>query len=180
MSKIEACIPPEEKGPVWKDNAFDRIVVAIMMICGCFVVLAVAGGAIMRYLFRKDIYGIEELTTIAAFWMYFAGAVYATKTRKQISAEMFSMITKNPVALYVSVLLQRAVTLALCLIYSWWGFEFLHWSVTDGGKTNLWQIPIFVGQAAVFFGLIGMLAYFLRDLVMILRTKPSAYRHGDA
>lgn len=173
---IEPCVVPEEKGRVWKDNAFDKIVVFIMMVSGCFVVLAVAGGAIMRYVFRKDIYGIEELTTVAAFWMYFAAAVYATKTRKQISAEMFSIFTKNPVVLYCSVLAQRVITFLLCLIYSWWGWQFFHWSVTDGGKTNLWQLPVFVGQGAVFFGLLGMLAYFLRDILMILQVRPAAYQ----
>lgn len=179
MSQIDVCGQPEQAGPVWKDNAFDKIVIFIMLVCGCFVVLAVASGAIARYFFRKDIYGIEELTTVAAFWMYFAGAVYATKARKQISAEMMTMFTQNPVILYAMVLLQRAITFLLCLVYSWWGLEFFRWSFLDGGKTNLWQIPIFVGQGAVLFGLLGMLTYFLRDLVMILRVRPSEYRNGE-
>lgn len=179
MSQSEPCAPPEPvAGPVFKDNIVDKVIVLVMMVTASFVVLAVGAGAIMRYVFRRDIYGVEELTTIAAFWMYFAGAIYATKTRQQISAEMFSMFTGNPVVLWASVFLQRLITLLLCLVYTWWGWEFFWWSVTSGGKTNLWQIPICVGQSSVFVGLIGMLAYFLRDLIMILRIRPSRYRQG--
>lgn len=179
MSQTEPCATPEPAaGPVFKDNMLDKVIVLIMMVTATFVVLAVGAGAIMRYVFRRDIYGVEELITIAAFWMYFAGAIYATKYRQQIAAEMFSIFTQNPVALWTSVFLQRSITLLLCLIYTWWGWEFFWWSMNSGGKTNLWQIPIYVGQSSVFVGLIGMLAYFIRDLIMILKIKPSQYRQG--
>ena len=151
-----------------------------MVISASFVVLAVGSSAIMRYFIRRDIYGVEELITIAAFWMYFAGAVYATKTRQQISAEMFNVFTKNPKILYAVAFAQRSITLLLCLIYAWWGWEFIFWSVTEGGKTTLWQIPLYVGQSAVFLGLVCMLVYFVRDLILLLRVKPSEYYPGSA
>ena len=163
-----------------RDNLFEKAVVAVMVATGVFVVLAVAAGAVMRYLFRKDIYGVEELTTIAAFWMYFTGAVYAGKTRQLISAEMITVFTKNPVILYAAALTQRVAVLAICLVFSWWGWQFLQWSYTGGGRTNLWQIPLWVGQSSVFFGLVCLLAYFVRDVVMILRVKPRDYRPGAA
>lgn len=173
---------PEANQPasIFKDNIVDKIVVAVMIAAAVFVVLAVASGAAARYIFRRDIYGNEELITIAAFWMYFTAAIYAAKTRQHISAEMLATFTGNPYVLYAGTLLQRLLTFGLCLIFTWWGWEFFHWSLTSGGKTNLWQFPVIVGQSSVFVGLIGMLAYFLRDLVMILRTKPSEYRPGKA
>jgi TRAP-type C4-dicarboxylate transport system permease small subunit len=161
-------------------NPFERIVTLLMVVTGVAVVLAVGSGAIMRYLFRRDIYGIEELTTIAAFWMYFTGAVYAGKTRQLISAELVTIVTRKPGLLYAATLVQRLVTLAICVIFTWWGWGFLHWSVTGGGRTNLWQIPLWVGQSSVLFGLACLLVYFVRDVIMILRVKPSDYRPGCA
>ena len=51
---------------------------------------------------------------------------------------------------------------------------------SGGGKTTLWQIPLYVGQSAVFLGLVCMLVYFVRDLILILRVKPSEYFPGRA
>lgn len=179
MPETKTC--PEIKPPTFtRNNIFEKIVTVIMVISASFVVLAVSSSAIMRYLIRRDIYGVEELITIAAFWMYFAGAVYATKTRQQISAEMFPIFTKNPKILYGVALAQRSITLLLCLIYAWWGCEFISWSVTGGGRTTLWQIPLYVGHLAVFLGLICMLIYFIRDVVLLLRVKPSEYYPGRA
>ena len=179
MPQTKTC-PPPTLPDFSKDNLFEKIVSVIMVTSAAFVVLAVGTSAIMRYFIRRDIYGVEELITIAAFWMYFAGAVYATKTRQQISAEMFSMFTKNSKFLYGIAVTQRSVTLLLCLIYAWWGWEFISWSVSGGGKTTLWQIPLYVGQSAVFLGLVCMLVYFVRDLILILRVKPSEYFPGRA
>lgn len=151
-----------------------------MVTTGSFIVLVISTSAIMRYFLDRDIYGIEELITIAAFWMYFAGAVYASKTRRQISAELFSMFTKNGNILFGIALVQRSITFLLCLIYAWWGWEFISWSFLSGGKTTLWQIPIYVGQSSVFLGLVCMLIYFGRDIIMLLRCKPSEYFPGKA
>lgn len=173
--------PPETTGlKLDRNNPFDKAVIVVMLLSAAFVVVAVAAGAIARYVFRRDIYGIEELTTIAAFWMYFTGAIYATKTRQQISAEMLSAFIKRPRVLYAFALLQRIVTFLLCLIFTWWGWEFFHWSLVNGGKTNLWQIPVIVGQGSVFIGFVGMLLYLARDVIMLLRVRPSTYSTGAA
>lgn len=179
MPQTKTC--PEITPPDFtRNNFFEKIVTVIMVASASFVVLAVGSSAIMRYFIRRDIYGVEELITISAFWMYFAGAVYATKTRQQISAEMFTIFTKNPKVLYGVALAQRSITLILCLIYTWWGWEFIFWSVNGGGRTTLWQIPLYVGQSAVFLGLVCMLIYFVRDVILLLRIKPSAYYPGKA
>lgn len=178
MPQSESCSTP--RPDFSRENLFEKIVTFIMIATASFIVLVISTSAIMRYFMDQDIYGIEELITIAAFWMYFAGAVYATKTRRQISAELFSMFTKNGKILYGIALAQRLITLSLCLIYAWWGWEFVSWSFLSGGKTTLWQIPLYVGQSSVFLGLVCMLVYFARDVLMLLRVKPSEYYPGRA
>ncbi len=178
MSQTESTSP--QRLDFTKENFFEKIVTVIMVITAAFIVMVISTSAIMRYFLDRDIYGIEELITIAAFWMYFAGAVYASKTRRQISAELFSMFTKNGNILYGIALVQRSITFLLCLIYAWWGWEFISWSFQSGGKTTLWQIPLYVGQSSVCLGLICMLIYFARDIILLLRVKPSEYSPGKA
>lgn len=161
--------------PDRKDNLFEKTVSFIMLSTACFVVLMVGTSAIMRYLFHKDIYGVEELTTIAAFWMYFAGAVYASKEGTHISAEMIGVFTSNKRIIYWTAVVRHVITFLLCAIYAWWGWEFLEWGFVSGGKTNLWQIPLYVGQCSVFFGLACMLVYFGRDCITIFRMTPENF-----
>ena len=166
--------PPVE----YRNNPFEKLVVVIMIASGTFVSCIVALGAVMRYVFMKDVFGIEELLTMVSFWMYFAGGVYASKVRRQISADILGAYIKHPSTIYVLTLVQRSLTFLICLVYAWLGIKLFAWSFMEGGKTTQWQIPLYVGHAAVTFGLIFMLVYFGRDLFMILRAKPSQYRHG--
>lgn len=134
----------------------------IIMIVTCsFVTIAIGTGAILRYLFNKDLYGGEEFIIIAAFWMYFMGAVYATHTKKHITAEIFNSYCKNATIVYIVKLISLAVTIIISFLYSWWGWEFFYWSLTKGGKSVVWLIPLVYGHAAVTVGFILMTFYFI-------------------
>lgn len=149
-----------------------RVVLIIMSV---FTVGAVGTGAVMRYVFQKDLYGAEEFITIAAFWLYFTGAIYATHTRKHISAEIFSTFCKNVKIRRIVYFLSATLTLLLALLYSYWGWQFFYWSMTEGGRSLVWQIPLVLGHTAVFVGFVFMAYYFLanikEDIADILNIK---------
>ena len=138
----------------------------IILVASCsFVTIGIGTGAILRYLFKKDLYGAEELITIAAFWMYFIGAVYATHAKKHITAELFSSFCKNLKIVYSVKILSLAVTFLLALLYSWWGWEFFHWSLVKGGKSVALLIPLVYGHSAIFIGFVLMTVYFFFQLL---------------
>lgn len=137
----------------------------IILVASCsFVTIGIGTGAILRYLFKKDLYGAEELITIAAFWMYFIGAVYATHTKKHITAELFSSFCKNMKIVHSVKILSLSITCALALLYTWWGWEFFHWSLVKGGKSVALLIPLVYGHSAIFIGFILMTVYFISQL----------------
>ena len=137
----------------------------IILVASCsFVTIGIGTGAVLRYLFKKDLYGAEEFITIAAFWMYFIGAVYATHTKKHITAELFSSFCKNRKIVYSVKIFSLSVTSLLALLYTWWGWEFFHWSLTKGGRSVAWLIPLAYGHSAIFIGFIFMALYFLVQL----------------
>jgi TRAP-type C4-dicarboxylate transport system substrate-binding protein len=137
----------------------------IMIACSAVIVLIVGVAALLRYLFGTDLYGGEEFLTIAAFWMYFMGAVYATHTRSHISAEVFSIYCRNVRLRRLVHFFQLGVTVALALLYSYWGWSFFHWSLTEGGSSTVWQIPLVVSHTAVALGFVMMAWYFMLQLV---------------
>ncbi len=137
----------------------------IMVVTAAFIVIAVGAGAMLRYLFNVDLYGAEEFITIAAFWLYFSGAVYATHTNSHISAEIVSTYVTSPKIRKFLHLFRGVVTTALALLYSVWAWEFFYWSLTEGGWTTVWQIPLVIAHTAVFVGFVLMAWYFLVDLI---------------
>jgi len=161
-----------------KSNLFSKVLSVIMVLTATYTIVIVSVNALMRYFIRKDIYGIEELTALIAFWMYFAGAVYCSKQRTHISAEVLSILFKNPYILYAMSLFQRVVTLICCAFFAWYGIKYFQWGIVMGAKTNLLQIPTVYANGPITVGFCAMLVYCLRDLIMIFKIKPSEYRSG--
>ena len=152
----------------------------IILVASCsFVTIGIGTGAILRYLFKKDLYGAEELITIAAFWMYFIGAVYATHTKKHITAELFSSFCKNLKIVYSVKILSLTVTFLLALLYSWWGWEFFHWSLVKGGKSVALLIPLVYGHSAIFIGFVLMTVYFLFQLIEEIKNLKLHLRSSE-
>ncbi len=154
-----------------RDNFLEKIIYLIMVLTSIFVILAISLSAILRYFFHQDLPGTEELITIVSFWMYFSGAIYATKVRQQISAEMLGIFTENKTFLWVTTLLQRLITFFICLLFAWYGWDFFSWGFTSGGKTSLLSIPLWIGQISVFLGFVGMLLYLIRDIKEIFLVR---------
>ena len=146
------------------DNTVKKLQEIILIASCSFVTIGIGTGAILRYLFKKDLYGAEEFITIAAFWMYFIGAVYATHENKHITAEIFSALCRNRKVVYIVKIISLCATVILSLLYSFWGWEFFHWSLTNGGRSVAWLIPLVYGHSAVFISFVLMSVYFIIEL----------------
>ena len=75
-----------EKSKLW--NAFLSIERILLKIC-CFLVFVVLIISVfMRYVFKSDLYGIEEFVAILAMWMYMLSASYASYEDSHIKADI--------------------------------------------------------------------------------------------
>lgn len=133
------------------------------------IVLGVSSGALCRYLLGVSFHGLEELLVIAAFWMYFMGAAYASHTRSHITAEVFSIYCTIPWLKNSVAVLAASITFGLSALYTYWGWQFFAWSLKSGGETTVLQMPLVLGHSAVFLGFAFMSWYFLIELIARLR-----------
>jgi TRAP-type C4-dicarboxylate transport system, small permease component len=134
---------------------------AVMIVTSAFIVVSVGSIAIQRYVFRGDLYGMEEFITLAAFWMYFIGAAYATHIRSHISAEIFSIYCTHHGLRQAVALVRTGLTVALALLYTYWAGQMFAWSLAEGGRTTVWQIPLVTTHTAILVGFVLMSWYFL-------------------
>ena len=68
----------------------------ILMVVPILVMLLLVTSVVMRYIFKMDLFGIEELMAIVAMWMYMIGAAYASYENSHIRADILETFIQNP------------------------------------------------------------------------------------
>lgn len=148
----------------------------LLIVSSLLVVLAEGMTVIMRYFLKIDLFGIEEIIIIPAFWLYFIGASLGTYYNHHISAELVSEFVKNNyVRLWIRAF-RSFVTTLICLIMFYWAMEFVLWSFSSGKTSSTWQIPEYIMHTSLFFGFLFMSMYFLVDLVKEIKELIVQYK----
>lgn len=147
-----------------------RLISSTMILSGVMIVCLICMNVFFRYFLQQDIYGMEEIITLIAFWMYFLSGTYATLMDKQLTAQVIPMMIRNKSALATVDILASFLTMLICGIYSWWGIKFFNWSLAEAGTSSQLQIPRWVGQASVTFGLLSMQAFYMLSFAEKLRS----------
>src|SRR5690625_5019407 len=65
-----------------------------IVVTGIVVTILMFTQIVIRYVFGFSIYGLEELMSFFAIWLYFMGAAHGSWDRGHISASLVDVITK--------------------------------------------------------------------------------------
>ena len=57
-----------------------------IIIAGCVVAVLIFIEVMLRYVFGSPLFGVEEMVTLIAMWLYFLGASYGAYERSHIKA----------------------------------------------------------------------------------------------
>jgi TRAP-type C4-dicarboxylate transport system permease small subunit len=162
-------------------NLFDRIAVnGLSLICfstSAALTLIICAAAFFRYVVKGDLYGYEEWVKMLAFWLYFAGAAIGAYNRTHVSADLVQAYVPEGQLKRVLVVLRNLITVGVCLLFAWYGYEFFMFGFMGPlgtgiaiPKTTVWRISFWVGYLSVFLGLSLMAYYFTRDLILSVRA----------
>jgi len=150
LEKIEASKP-------WK--AFLSMERVLLKIC-CFLVFVVLIISVfMRYVFKSDLYGIEEIIAIIAMWMYMLSASYASYEGSHIKADILDTYVKNQKVLTLDHLVVEIISTMVLGVFTVWGFQYAAWSLETGNLSPYWKFPLFISQVSLAVGLCLMLIY---------------------
>ncbi|QTX32266.1 TRAP transporter small permease [Aminithiophilus ramosus] len=131
---------------------------AILILSSLFVALIMCAQVLMRYVFKSDLYGMEEIIVIVAFWLYFMGSSYGVYEKSHVRADIIPQLLSEKPRRILSLAVQATMT-ALCLLFSWWGLDFIGYSLQEMPRTLIWAIPLAVGQSSVLAGYLIMSFY---------------------
>lgn len=148
-------------------------VVKWLMITGSVVSTAcMVYSVILRYVFKGNFYGSDEVIMLFAFWLYFMGAVYGSYENSHIKADLLNVYIKNIRAKDVVALLAEMVTIVVNIIVLIWAIRFFQGEIVKGGLSTALKIPLVIPKSAVFFGFLLMafyhVTYFIRDVYRLI------------
>jgi TRAP-type C4-dicarboxylate transport system permease small subunit len=147
---------------------FERVTVVL---CGLTIAALINITVFLRYFLETDLYGIEELELVLAFWLYFIGTAYASATRKQVTVNFLDVMIKSLTIKKALKVTSTFVTLAVCAFYAWWSFDMIGFALDNSPKSSVWKIPTIINYAAVVIGFLLMTIYSVRDLVEAIRGQ---------
>lgn len=146
-----------------------------IIIAGCIVAVLIFIEVMLRYVFGSPLFGVEEMVTLIAMWLYFLGASYGAYERSHIKAELVHLWFKTPRSLACVKSIASLITVILSLIMVSWSYPYFIWGIKEGETSQALLLPMVLSQSAVFFGAILMSIYFVAELVdNILETLGKA------
>jgi len=160
-----ALVEKIKNSPLWR--GLIRFQQVLMVLTSVFVVLIMCFEVLLRYVFKSDLFGIEEIVVIAAFWLYLIGSSYGVYDKSHVKADIIPQLLPLKAQAFLSVLVRLTMTV-LCVVFSWWAVDMILYSIEWMPRTTGLRIPIFISQVSILVGYILMsfysLVYFLEDL----------------
>lgn len=120
---------------------------------------------LLRYVFQAPLMGIEEMLLFPAVWLYFLGGSAASKERSHIDCGVLVLYIKKEKSLALFKLVRIVVSFLIglwAMYYAWWFFMY---SLTKWKLSDLLYIPMFLGESAVFIGLLLMVFFTFVELL---------------
>lgn len=145
----------------------------LIFLSGLAILLAMMATVLLRYVFKMDLYGIDEVILAVVFWFYFFGGINGSFEDSQVRADVVGTLFKNNLKLqhYLRIVTRIieiiAIIFLIVMSISLLITNFQRMPVTTGLK-----IPYVIPQMGVALGFILMLFYSVGHLVKQLGTSP--------
>lgn len=150
----------------WK--VLRTLVKYIMILCSIASTGCILYSVILRYIFKSNFYGSDEIILMFAFWLYFTGAVYGSYENSHIKADLMNVYVKNIRIKDFINLLAQMIMIVVNVILITWALDYFMWGLEKMPLSTGLKIPLVIPQSAVFFGLLLMgfyhIVHFIRNI----------------
>lgn len=159
--------------------------VVVLMVVGSVVSTAcMVYAVILRYVFKGNFYGSDEIIMLFAFWLYFMGAAYGSFEDSHIKADLLSTYIRDMHKKDALAIVAQALTVIVNTIVLVWATRYFISEITKWGLSTSLKIPLIIPKSSIFFGFLIMefyhVYYLQRDLRRYIRTGVcSEPRPGD-
>lgn len=153
-----------------------------MIVASFAIVIIMSLWAILRYVFHTDMYGMEEVVVMVAFWLYFMANSYAVYEKSHVKADILPSMLGGRAQNYIKPVLYALMFFA-SILYSIWSFDTVQFSYIEKPITMALQIPFWIGHLSIFVGFVLSAfysgVYFIQSLMEAIKTlKDKDYSSG--
>ena len=136
------------------------VTVFLSLLVTCLVVYQV----FLRYVLKAPLMGIEEMLFFPTIWLYMIGGANASLLRNHIECGVLVVYVKTPKVLSLVLALKELLSTIICGWLAYWAYWFFVYSFNQWKLSDLLYIPMFIGESALFIGLLLMLIYAVTSL----------------
>lgn len=170
MNNIEAL----KKSLIWKFLVqFQQL---LMIVSSIFVLLLMCAVVLLRYFFKSDLYGIEEIVVVVAFWLYFMGSSYGVYNKAHVKADLIPQMMSQKSQAFLKVIISL-IQSGLCILFAFWAIGMIGHGLKYMPRTTGLKIPFVVSQFSIFLGYFLMsfysVVYLLEDLFEYIELRRS-------
>jgi TRAP-type C4-dicarboxylate transport system permease small subunit len=142
----------------------------ILLACGVLLTLLIAVQVVTRYLMGISIFGIEELASFVAVYLYFIGGAHGAWERGHISASLIELVLPEGRPRLAAQLLASLITVIVSGWMTVWAFQYLAFVIRRGTMSLEVGIPMSVVVVVIPLGLALMTLYFVAELAERVRA----------
>lgn len=131
----------------------------LVIVCCIAIILLVFTTVFMRYIFKTGFQGMEELIMLFAFGIYFIGGALGTCHESQITADLTSLLIKDPrrrMGMKAFQNLVDGLLIGVCAVFSTQQMIFV---LGIGSRSSGLKLPVWVMYAIILAGLFLMSFY---------------------
>jgi TRAP-type C4-dicarboxylate transport system permease small subunit len=156
----------------------------IMILCSVASTSCIIYSVVLRYIFKKNFYGSDEVILMFALWLYFMGAVYGSYENSHIKADLIKVYVKNIRIKDFIDLIAQVIMIVVNVVLITWAWRYFLWGLEKMPLSTGLKIPLVIPQSAVFFGLLLMgfyhIVHFIRNIYCYINFGYySVPQHGD-
>ena len=155
----------------WK--GLSEVIRWLMIACSVISTGCMVYSVVLRYVFKGNFYGSDEVIMLFAFWLYFMGAVYGSFENSHIKADLLNVYIKNMRKKDAVALLGQLLTIVVNTIVLVWAIRYFGAEIAKGGLSTALKIPLVIPKSAVFFGFLLMefyhVVYFIKNTLTFVR-----------
>ena len=142
----------------------------VIMILMIIIPLLVTTQVILRYVLHAPLMGIEELMLFPIIWLYMLGGANASRSRNHIQCGILTLYIKKEKSMAIFNLIKTLVSLLVSSWLTYWAYWFFTYSLRVWKSSDLLYIPMFLGESAIFIGLLLMTIYTAIELIDMIKV----------
>ena len=143
-----------QKSVFWKK--IDSINNFFLILTGSLAVLLIFLTVLSRYVFKVDLYGLEEIITVVAFWLYFVGGARGSMEDSHIKADLVDVFVKNVKLKYFIKAIAKLIEGFTELVLGYLAIKLLILNFERMPVTSSLKIPFIIPQFPVAIGFLMM------------------------